>query len=193
MLAAVTALAALGAAGAALAGAAGLRVNFSGSLPRGLYRLERGAPAPRAFDLVLVCPPPAAAALARRRRYLGAGPCPAGSRPLGKLVLAGPGDLVELSAAGVAVAGASRVAPASRPLAADAAGRPLAHASYGRRRLGRGELWAYAPHPRSFDSRYFGPVAAAGLRGRLTPLWVTRSSPADRTLLELAARRRLPP
>jgi conjugative transfer signal peptidase TraF len=169
---------------AAASAAAGLRFNTSGSLPRGLYRLTGATP--RRFALVLVCPPPAAAALARRRRYLPAGPCAEGTRPLGKLLLAVPGDLIEVSAAGLEVAG--RLAPFSRPLAADAAGRPLPRTAFGRRRLAPGEVWVYAPHPRSFDSRYFGPVPAASLRGTLVPVWVTSATASDRVLLDLIAR-----
>jgi conjugative transfer signal peptidase TraF len=166
-----------------------LRYNTSGSLPRGLYRLTDAPPRP--FDLVLVCPPAAAAALARERGYLRRGRCPGGVRPLGKLLLAGPGDEVEVSAAGLSLAG--RRAPASQALATDAAGRPLPAIPRGLYPLARGAAWVYAPHPRSFDSRYFGPVSATALRGTLTPLWVTRTTAADRTLLDMLARRRLPP
>jgi conjugative transfer signal peptidase TraF len=184
---AVIAAAALAAAVAAVA--LGLRFNSSGSLPRGLYRVSSATP--RRFDLVAVCPPPAAAALARARGYLAAGSCPGGVRPLGKLLVAGPGDVIELSALGLRLDG--RLAPASQPLAVDAAGRPLAHAALGRRRLAPGEIWLYAPHPRSFDSRYFGPAASGALRGTLRPLWVTHSRGADATLARLLARRALPP
>jgi conjugative transfer signal peptidase TraF len=178
------------AAGIAIAAAAGVRYNTSGSLPRGLYRIS--APAahpPRAFDLVVICPPPAAAALAVSRGYLDAGSCPGGSHPLGKLVVAAAGEVVELSPLGVRL-GNGLLLPASRPLATDSAGRPLPHAAFGRRRLARGEIWLFAPHPRSFDSRCFGPASTAGLRGTLSPLWVTRASAADALLADLRDGRR---
>jgi type IV secretory pathway protease TraF len=44
-------------------------------------------------------------------------------------------------------------------------------ASQGFGRAEPGEIWLYAPHPRSFDSRVFGPVPLGSVRGVLTPLW----------------------
>jgi conjugative transfer signal peptidase TraF len=166
--------------------AAGLRYNASGSLPRGLYLLRplpasgaaarangSGAPIPSArrwgAPLVLFCPPPQAAALALARGYLRPGSCPGGTRPLGKLLLAGSGDRLDLSARGLAVNG--RPLPLSAPRRADPAGRPLRPFPFGRLRLAPGQVWVYAPHPRSFDSRYFGPLEARNLRGLLVPVW----------------------
>lgn len=153
-----------------------VRINTSPSLPRGLYlEIPRGwlGRAPARGDLVLVCAPPAGAALARRRGYLGGGPCgtggAGGAAALGKVVLAVGGDEVSFGAAGVAVNG--RAVAASRALPRDARGRSLAHYPYGTWRLAPGELWLLAPyHPRSYDSRYFGPAAAAAVRGWLMPV-----------------------
>jgi conjugative transfer signal peptidase TraF len=153
-----------------------LRINTSASLPRGLYlEIPRGwlGRAPARGDLVLVCAPAAGAELARRRGYLGDGPCGAGAAggaaALGKVVLAVAGDEVSFGAAGLAVNG--RAVAASRALPRDARARPLAHYPYGTWRIAPGELWLLAPyHPRSYDSRYFGPVAAAAVRGWLMPV-----------------------
>jgi len=153
-----------------------VRVNTSASLPRGLYlEIPRGwlGRAPARGDLVLVCAPVAGAELARRRGYLGDGPCGAGAAggaaALGKVVLAVAGDEVRFGDAGLAVNG--RAVAASRALPRDARGRPLAHYPYGTWRIAPGELWLLAPyHPRSYDSRYFGPVAAAAVRGWLMPV-----------------------
>jgi len=153
-----------------------VRINTSASLPRGLYlEIPRGwlGRAPARGDLVLVCAPAAAAELARRRGYLGDGPCGAGAAggaaALGKVVLAVAGDEVRFGDAGLAVNG--RAVAASRALPRDARGRPLAHYPYGTWRIAPGELWLLAPyHPRSYDSRYFGPVAAAAVRGWLMPV-----------------------
>jgi conjugative transfer signal peptidase TraF len=154
------------------------RFNTSGSLPRGLYlEAPRGwlGRAPARGDLVLACAPPAGGELARRRGYLGDGPCNAGAAggaaQLGKVVVAVAGDEVTFDRAGLAVNG--RAVPVSRPAARDTAGRPLAHYPFGRCRTKPGELWLLAPyHPRSYDSRYFGPVAAAAIRGWLIPVVV---------------------
>ena len=52
-------------------GLAGLRLNLTGSLPIGLYRVSRAAPVREA--IVLACLPPAVAAFARTRGYLPRG------------------------------------------------------------------------------------------------------------------------
>jgi type IV secretory pathway protease TraF len=92
-----------------------------------------------------------------------------GAAALGKVVLAGGGDVVAVGEAGLAVNG--RPVAASRALRCDSAGRPLAPHAPGRFQVAAGEVWLFAPyHPRSYDSRYFGPVAAAAVRGWLVPL-----------------------
>jgi conjugative transfer signal peptidase TraF len=151
----------------AAAGAAGWRINTSASLPRGLYRLER-RPACRGC-LVLACAPRWAGELAGGRGYLPRGDCPGGVKPLGKIVLAAAGDWVEVREEGLAVNG--RTVAGSAAQAADRAGRPLPHLARGRWRLKGGELWLFSPHPRSFDSRYFGAVPAGSVRGALSPVW----------------------
>ncbi|HLX06814.1 MAG TPA: S26 family signal peptidase [Thermoanaerobaculia bacterium] len=101
----------------------------------------------------------------------GAAGAGGGVAPLGKLVLAVAGDEVALGAAGLIVNG--RAVAGSLPLARDSAGRPLAHQPFGTRRLAPGEVWLFSPfHPRSYDSRYFGPVQAAAIRGWLMPLLI---------------------
>lgn len=177
----------------ALPGAPGarLRFNLSPSLPLGVYLLEPARPAPGGRsggrplpgsrsggrplpgDLVLTCPPPPFAHLARTRGYLPAGGCPGGSQPLGKLVLAAGGDRLDVEPAGLTVNGLRL--PATPSLAADRLGRPLPHVPPGLRRVAAGDLWLVAPHPRSLDSRYFGPVGAARVLGRLRPLLTTGS------------------
>jgi conjugative transfer signal peptidase TraF len=155
-----------------------LRINLSPSLPRGLYLLEpvRGVPFPG--ELVLACPPPAAAAVALARRYLDPGPCPGGTKPLGKLVLAAGGDRVELSTAGIVV---NRCALGSASSSTtDTHGRRLTRYPAGVYRVGARELWLFSPHRRSFDSRYFGPVSTQSVIGVLRPLLVLPSLPIRR-------------
>ena len=176
----------LGAAvlGAAAWRTAGVRFNTSASLPRGLYRLVGPAGPVRRGELVLACPPAPMAALARARGYLPRGSCPGGVQALGKMIAAVGGDLVEVSAAGLKVNGVPLTE--SGALAADARGRPLPRWPAGRYRVRPGKVWLYAPHRRSLDSRYFGPVAAGKVIGRLTPL-ATAGGAAP---LKLAARLR---
>ncbi len=156
-----------------------LRINTSPSLPRGLYLLEPvHHRALRPGDLVLACPPPAAAALALARGYLDPGTCPGGTKPLGKFVLAVAGDRLALTAAAIDL-NQCRL-PASAPLPADARGRPLPRLPPDVRQVRTGEIWLFSPHPRSFDSRYFGPVATTAIQGLLHPLLVSSSPPLHR-------------
>jgi len=166
-------LLALGATSCAVAliARAGLRINTSPSLPRGLYRTV-DSPVARG-STVLACPPWAAARLARERGYLFSGPCPGGVDPLGKRVLAAGGDRVEVTVDGLRVA--DRLVPLSRVRRFDARGRPLPSLVGRTFVLAPGEVWLYAPHPRSFDSRIFGPIPRRAIREVVEPLWLLPS------------------
>jgi conjugative transfer signal peptidase TraF len=108
--------------------------------------------------LVVACVPPAAARLARERGYLAEGSCPGGTQPILKRIGAVPGDLVDLEPDGVAVNG-TRL-PGSAPAVSDSRGRPLLHAPWGPTAVAPGEVWLIGIETtRSWDSRYFGPVA----------------------------------
>jgi conjugative transfer signal peptidase TraF len=154
--------------GGPLAGGVGLRLVLTPSGPRSVYRTVAGTPV--RGDVVMACLPEPVAQLALQRGYLWRGECPGGVVPLGKVVLGVQGDTVTLGAAGIALNG--RAVPNSRPCERDGRGRPLAHYPYGTHVLGQGELRLVSPyHPRSFDSRYFGPVASVGVISRLVPVW----------------------
>jgi type IV secretory pathway protease TraF len=74
------------------------------------------------------------------------------------------GDWVKVDVLGLSVNG-RRIA-GTRPLPKDAQGRPIAAFPFGVYRLRRGEFWAGSRrHPRSFDSRYFGPVQESDVLG----------------------------
>ena len=134
-----------------------LWINLSPSLPLGVYR-PIDAPVTRGA-IVVVCLPLAIGRLARERGYLGYGPCPGHVERLGKRVAAVAGDTVETFAEGVRINGF--LIPGSRRLERDSRGRRLPVAE--RKIVVRpGELFLLATdNPRSFDSRYFGPVAVA--------------------------------
>lgn len=132
--------------------------NASASVPRGLYLVS--AAAPRRGELAVVRPQPSVARFMDRRRYVPLG------IPLLKPVAAVPGAHVCRVGADVTVDRA-RLATALR---ADRLGRPLPVWS-GCHHLGNGELFLLAgASPSSFDSRYFGPVAASDVIGRAVPL-----------------------
>lgn len=125
-------------------------INESTSLPRGLY-IASGREIGRG-SIVMLQQPDAA------RRYLVRLGVPA-DLPLLKRVAGLPGDPVCASPNTVRVAGRS-----ARILAADSHGTALP-AWRGCRRLGHDELFLLGDSAASFDSRYFGPVRVADVRG----------------------------
>ena len=152
---------------AVAAWALSVRVNYTSSLPRGLYVASAfETDAARPGLIVAACPTPdAAAALAA---YLANGPCPGGVVELGKPLAGLPGDTVVVDSAGVRVGGAQL--PNSAPLFRDRAGNPL-RPRLGRHVLGEGEYWLHSGRvPTSVDSRYAGPVS--DVRGTLRPILV---------------------
>jgi conjugative transfer signal peptidase TraF len=159
--------------------ATGLRVNFTPSMPMGLYRLtsipttgiSRGM-------LVAACPPPDAAELGRLRGYLAVGPCPGDVEPLLKTVVAVEGDIVAVSSRGVAVNNC--FLHNSGRLSADRMGRPLRPWSSIAYALRRGEIWLYADNVRSWDSRYWGPISTTHVVSQVLTVLVfwTRSTSA---------------
>ena len=145
-----------------LCGFLGLRINTSPSLPVGLYIATTDGSA----NLVEFCPAEPFATLSLIRGYRDPGACRDGGAPLLKPVIAKAGDVIELSARGISVNGVflSNTAPLTR----DTKGRPLDAWPFGRVLVAPGTVWvASSYHPRSFDSRYFGPLSTAAIRSRL--------------------------
>ena len=144
----------------ALFDAAGLRMNTSASLPVGLYIVSPNG------GFVEFCPDDRG--LSAQRHYRARGVCSDGAAPLLKPVVAAAGDAVELSARGISVNGV--LLPNTAPLSEDSKGRPLGAWPFGRYCVAPGAVWvASSHHPRSFDSRYFGPISTAAIRHRLRP------------------------
>lgn len=144
-----------------------LYLNFTRSLPIGIYRRVSGVPT--RGDLVVACLPRRAAEFARDRGYLWQGSCPGRVAPVGKVVLALAGDTVSLTRAGFAVNG--RPVPSSRVVDRDSKGRAIPHYPFGRYVVRRDEAWLFSSfHPLSFDSRYFGPIRLTDVRARIAAL-----------------------
>lgn len=149
----------------ALAATLGLRFNASPSLPLGLYIISDD----REASLVEFCPQEPYASFAAVRGYRDRGSCPDGASPFMKHIVAEPGDTVEVSPRGIAVNG--REISNTEPRDRDSAGRPLAPWPFGKYQVSSDTVWvASSYHPRSFDSRYFGPIPAATIRNRIRPL-----------------------
>jgi conjugative transfer signal peptidase TraF len=134
--------------------------NSSDSVPRGWYRI--GAPdALHVGSVVLVRLPAEAAALAAQRGYLPTG------IPLLKTIGALPPQQVCIEKHFVRIDGVAVTAV----LPTDGQGRPMS-AWQPCRRLHYGELFLLsATNPASFDSRYFGPIAASAVIGSAQPVW----------------------
>ncbi len=149
--------------------AASVRWNVSPSVSPGLYRettrtLERG-------DLVAVCLPEPVGRWARRRGYVRRGCCEGKTARLGKWIAGVEGDRVEVSDETITVAG--RRLELSGRVGRDAAGRPVPRVSSGNYLLAPGEVWLHSGrHPRSLDSRVYGPLEVTRIRGVMEPLWV---------------------
>lgn len=142
-----------------LCGLVGLRINTSPSLPIGLYVTSAESRA----NLVEFCPAEPFASLAISRGYRDAGTCHDGAAPLMKPVVARTGDVVEVSGQGIAVNG--RLLANTAPRTTDSQGRTLAPWPFGRYVVAPDTLWvASSYHPRSFDSRYFGPIPTSSIR-----------------------------
>lgn len=149
--------------------ACGMRFNLTTSLPTGIYRVvdkpvERGA-------YVRFCPMRTGAmALAMERGYLHeGGVCADGFRPLLKRVAGVEGDHISARDSGVWVDG--RRLPLSDHRAADGAGRPMPKPAMAEQQLTSSQLWVMSDtNPRSFDSRYFGPIERAWVMEVLEPV-----------------------
>lgn len=148
---------------------AGVRFNYTQSLPRGLYLASDFEPTgARRGDLVAACPSEDAARAVSE--YLPRGSCPGGVIELAKRLAALPGDTVTVDSTAVWV-GSDRLA-GSAPLFYDRRGHPL-YPRLGRFVLGAGEYWLFSNRVRtSVDSRYVGPVS--DVRSALRPLLVER-------------------
>ena len=133
--------------------------NDTASMPRGLYWVTRDTSCGPG-DFVLFPVPPAVRELVHDRRYL-----PDGDELL-KPVVAVAGDRV-CNRDGVAFV---NDAPIGTVLTADSDGRPLPSDTLCGP-IPSDHIYVASHHPRSFDSRAFGPVDVAAIRGKATPLW----------------------
>ena len=88
--------------------------------------------------------------------------------PVLKVVAAVGGDVVTVTREGVFLGG--ELLQVAAPLA-DRQARPLDPLPVGEYRLGPQELWLYTPAPRSWDSRFYGPLDVSAVLGRVRSVW----------------------
>jgi conjugative transfer signal peptidase TraF len=155
------------------AGAAGIRVNTTASMPRGLYRL--GAPSKvHGGQMVAACPsmsPSLQQGITRGFIGQGLWACPAGMVPLLKVVVAVGGDRVDVAENGSLTVNGAPI-PNSEAKAVDGRGRALLRMiPPGHYEVPPGAAWLVNSHnPWSFDSRYFGPIKASEIIGTAEPV-----------------------
>lgn len=141
--------------------------NPSNSVPVGWYRIEPvNSPADSLHvgSVVLARPPAEPAALAAQRGYLPS------HIPLLKRVGAVAPQHVCIVDGVVRIDGV----PVTAVLRADRLGRPLPFWPQCRA-LAEGELFLLsATNPASFDSRYFGPIAASAVIGKAQPIYLEK-------------------
>lgn len=137
-------------------------LNLTESLPGRVFVRVGGEP--RVGDVVAVCLPEELARFAVEREYVARGRrCPGGASPLLKHVAALAGAAVRYERNGLLIDGETFLESAS--LQQDTQGRPMPVLRTPPYRVGAGEVLLLNPHPRSFDSRYFGPVSVASVLG----------------------------
>jgi conjugative transfer signal peptidase TraF len=167
--------------------AAGFELNVTGSLPMGLYRDSGRAAdrpnAPNAFRrgaVVIACLPLAVASFGRARGYLPHGPrCPGGVLPIGKVVLAIPGDTVRLNIAGISVNGVA--VPNTQVWKRDGHGRPVPYVAPGEYIVAERSLWLGSSFSSaSWDSRYYGAIPTELVIAVVRPVWPTAQWFAER-------------
>ncbi|MCT9000381.1 conjugative transfer signal peptidase TraF [Chelativorans intermedius] len=154
----------------ALAYLGGLRINLTPSYPLGVWRIVPLDREVAVGDLVMICPPSTSAfTLARQRGYLRSGLCPGWMSPLIKTVAATRGQRVEI----VGAVSVDDVPLASSELrAVDAEGRALTPFAGGV--VPPGHIFLHSDFAGSYDSRYFGPIPAAGVLGLAHPVLTVR-------------------
>jgi conjugative transfer signal peptidase TraF len=151
-----------------VASRAGYFVNPTASAPRGIWHSKPLIRSPLRGDLVVVCPPDVS--IVNSVKTLGIleeGDCPGvHTVQLLKPVAAVAGDVVEVRAGELLIVN-GRELPNSR------AKRNLPAWAAGTYRVPLGEIWLVSSFTKdSFDSRYFGPVSTANLRGLAKPVFV---------------------
>lgn len=152
----------------------GYRINQSDSIPPGLYQVSSVGRPIQKGDIVWFCPPDTPDFRYGRDvlNCIPPGNCPGNYLHMLKPVVAVAGDQVEVKTNGVYVNG--HLVVNSKPLTRDNQGHPL-KPSLGSFNVPSGRVWLVSHfNPRSFDSRYFGPVSTGQIEGLARPVWVKK-------------------
>ena len=148
-------------------GLAGLRVNFSPSVPVGLYLYVPGPVARN--NLVQACLPDAIARYAVRNAIVfTGGACSNGTEPIVKMLAGEPGDVITVDRD---VRVNNRTWPSSRIRTRDARGRAVdMRLPPGTFTIAPNHMLLLGLHSQSWDGRYFGALPSSAVTGRWLPL-----------------------
>lgn len=150
---------------------AGIRPNISESAPIGLWIKREITGSLHRGMMIGICPPPTVplVQLFSANGTLPYGECPETNvAPLLKPIRALPGDIVRISRGSAAWVNGS-------PLPNTAAAESLPAWPDGEYVVKPGEVWIFSSHsPKSFDSRYFGPVKITDIQSSAIPLMVAK-------------------
>lgn len=150
---------------------AGYRINWTPSLPPGIWKVDALTGPVQRGQIVSVCPPNTPVfQTALTRHYLSWGLYPGGLGSLLKPVAAIAGDEVTITTEGIAVNGTPL--PNSKAPTQDSMGRPLEPVKTGTYTVQPGTVWLASNYAHSFDSRYFGPMPTKNILGIAKPIWV---------------------
>jgi|SRR5579875_1357410 len=147
----------------------GLLMNYSDSVPLGLYRRVPAKSANRATSYAGFCLPRATAnAAIQAGLEVVPGDCADGLAPVLKPVICpSPQHPLIYDARGFSFNG--KLLPNSAPKPQSRTGVQLEHYAFGAYASG---TWAVSDfNPNSYDSRYFGPVAPDAIRFYAKPVW----------------------
>ena len=138
--------------------ALGIVINTSPSAsPAGIYRPDPNFNGLTKGDLVSVCLPHDWAVFAQQRGYIGGGgPCADQSMPLVKQIGAIGGDPINIEPETIQHI--------------DSHGRPMPEFIVGAYIVPKGMVWLYGNDPKSFDSKYYGPVPESNVLALLKPV-----------------------
>lgn len=137
-----------------------LYINTTDSMPKGLYlvtnkKITRGS-------YVAVCLPHPLAQFALQQGFLVKGHCPSHTVPILKQIIANEGDHVTRTALNVTIN--TITLPHSYTFTHDQRNNPLPKTRTSHWLLGKKEFWLYGTKSiRSWDSRYFGPIAGKNI------------------------------
>jgi conjugative transfer signal peptidase TraF len=147
----------------------GLLMNYSDSVPLGLYWRVPANSVNRATSYAGFCLPRATANAAIQAGLdVVPGTCPGGLAPVMKPVICpSPEHPLIYDARGFSFAG--KLLRNTAPKARSRTGMPLEHYPFGAYTNG---IWAVSDfNANSYDSRYFGPVAPGAIRFDAKPVW----------------------